>query len=111
MLYYCVVEKWSEAKDKYDDDDSLMDLIRNDDDDVALVIVPKDRGNIARFISGVNNHDRKLRAKQNVTSVRYSIHGQSHVLLYASKDIQPGSQLYYDYNALEKGGYPTEKFV
>ena len=88
-----------------------MDLIRNDNEDVALVIVPKHRGNIAKFISGINNHDKVLRMKQNVKSVRMSINGQSRVLLYASKDIPSGSQLYYDYNALEKDGYPTQLFV
>ena len=88
-----------------------MDLVRSKDEDTSLVIVPGARGNYARFLSGVNNHDKKLSKKQNVASTRFQINGECRVMLYAIKDIKPDVQLYYDYNALDKTGYPTENFV
>lgn len=109
---YCgVVKTLKEANEYDDDDDSLMDLIRNDDENIALVIVPRERGNVAKFISGINNKNKVLARKQNVQSERVVIDGQARVVLYATKDIPAGAQLYYDYNALDKDGFPTENFV
>ena len=41
-----------------DDGDSIMALLFTDSPDKDLVICPDRRGNIARFISGINNHTR-----------------------------------------------------
>jgi hypothetical protein len=39
-----------------DDSDNLMGLLFPYDSSKELVICPDKRGNIARFISGINNH-------------------------------------------------------
>ena len=39
-----------------DDCDSMMTLLLAKDPSRSLVICPDKRGNIARFISGINNH-------------------------------------------------------
>jgi hypothetical protein len=75
------------------------------------VICPEQYGNLARFLSGINNYDAKLKKKQNVYSIRFSIEGSVHILLLASKNIKKGEILYYDYNAGGYGNYPTEHFV
>lgn len=88
-----------------------MDLVRAEKEEDSLVIMPNERGNYARFISGINNHNKKLAKKQNVASSRFQIDNECRVMLYAIRDIKPDEQLYYDYNALDKSGYPTENFV
>lgn len=98
-------------KKLFDTNDSIMELIRNPSSSSSLVICPEKKGNIARFISGINNSDKNARKKQNVNSSRYDIDGKVHVLLYASKTIKKGEILYYDYNAGGSGTYPTENFV
>lgn len=93
-----------------DDSDNLMVLLFPHDASKELVICPDKRGNIARFISGINNHTLEGRRKQNLRCVRYDISGQSRVLLIAIRDIAKGERLYYDYNAYHKE-YPTQHFV
>ncbi|KAH7282330.1 hypothetical protein KP509_35G025400 [Ceratopteris richardii] len=93
-----------------DDSDNLMVLLFPHDASKELVICPDKRGNIARFISGINNHTLEGRKKQNLRCVRYNINGQSRVLLVAIRDIAKGERLYYDYNAYHKE-YPTQHFV
>jgi hypothetical protein len=87
-----------------------MDLIRAPSCSNSLVICPEKKSNIARFISGINNHNKKGIKKQNVKSIRYNIDGQVHVILYSSKRIKKNDVLYYDYNAGGHDGYPTELF-
>ena len=82
--------------------DSTMELIHSPVSDTSLVIIPKDYGNLARFLSGINNTE--INNKQNVYSLRVNIEGSIHVLLLAKKKIKKGEILYYDYNA---GGYNT----
>lgn len=41
---------------EHDDGDSMMSLLSAADKSKSLVICPDKRGNIARFISGINNH-------------------------------------------------------
>lgn len=41
---------------KNDDCDGIMTLLLADDPSKSLVICPDKRGNIARFINGINNH-------------------------------------------------------
>jgi hypothetical protein len=88
-----------------------MDLIRTPSSSTSLVICPERKGNLARFISGINNFNNKSIKKQNVNSIRYDIDGEVHVLLYAAKNIKKNDILYYDYNAGGFEGYPTDSFI
>lgn len=91
--------------------DSIMELIRSPSANTSLVICPEKYGNLARFLSGVNNHNAVLKKKQNVYSIRMEIDGSVHILLLAMKNIKKGEILYYDYNAGGYDEYPTEHFV
>ncbi|PIN20600.1 Histone-lysine N-methyltransferase [Handroanthus impetiginosus] len=93
-----------------DDCDSLMTLLLATDPSQSLLVCPDKRGNISRFISGINNHTPEGRKKQNVKCVRYNINGECRVLLVATRDIAKGERLYYDYNGYEHE-YPTHNFV
>ncbi|CAM0885428.1 unnamed protein product [Alopecurus aequalis] len=102
------VDYWENREN--DDCDSFMTLLSTADPSKKLVICPDKRGNIARFINGINNHTQDGRKKQNVKCVRYNIDGESHVLLVACRDIARGEKLYYDYNGHEYA-YPTHHFI
>ncbi|KAL5228371.1 hypothetical protein ABZP36_016636 [Zizania latifolia] len=93
-----------------DDCDSIMTLLLTEDPTKRLVICPDKRGNISRFINGINNHTPDGKKKQNIKCVRYDIDGESHVLLVACRDIACGERLYYDYNGYEHE-YPTHHFI
>ncbi|KAL6225411.1 hypothetical protein ACLB2K_004261 [Fragaria x ananassa] len=93
-----------------DDCDSMMSLLLALNPSKSLVICPDKRGNIARFISGINNHSLEGKKKQNCKCVRYSVNDECRVLLVATRDIAKGERLYYDYNGYEHE-YPTEHFV
>lgn len=93
-----------------DDCDSMMTLLLARDPSRSLVICPDKRGNISRFINGINNHSPEGKKKQNLKCVRYSVQGACHVLLVALRDIAKGERLYYDYNGYEHE-YPTHHFV
>ena len=97
----------------FDDNDSIMDLIHTPTSDTSLVICPEKFGNLARFISGINNKYKEMKKKknQNVYSFRVNIDGSVHILLLASKRIKKGEVLYYDYNAGGYNSYNTEHFV
>ena len=95
----------------FDKNDSIMELIRTPSSDTSLVICPEKYGNLARFISGINNYDNNLKKKQNVNSIRLSIDGSVHILLIAKRNIKKGEILYYDYNAGGYDSYPTQDFV
>jgi len=97
----------------FDDNDSIMDLIHTPTSDASLVICPEKFGNLARFISGINNKYKEMKKKknQNVYSFRVNIDGSVHILLLASKRIKKGEILYYDYNAGGYDSYNTEHFV
>ncbi|MCO5610461.1 hypothetical protein L7F22_064699 [Adiantum nelumboides] len=98
------------SKRENDDGDSIMGLLFTNSSSTDLVICPDKRGNIARFVSGINNHTREGRRKQNLKSVRFDIDGEVHALLIAIRDIHKGERLYYDYNGYQHD-YPTEHFV
>lgn len=87
-----------------------MTLLLSAESSESLVICPDKRGNIARFINGINNHTQDGRKKQNLKCVRYNVDGECHVLLVATRDIAKGERLYYDYNGYEQE-YPTQHFV
>jgi hypothetical protein len=75
-------------------------------------MLPSHRGNIARFLSGINNFRPDGYKRQiNVRSARFLIHNQAHVLLFACRNIAAGERLHYDYNALVQGQYSTQEFV
>ncbi|XAR73204.1 Histone-lysine N-methyltransferase [Bertholletia excelsa] len=93
-----------------DDCDSMMTLLLAKNPADSLVICPDKRGNIACFISGINNHTPEGRKKQNLKCVRYNVNGECRVLLVATRDIGKGERLYYDYNGYEHE-YPTHNFV
>jgi len=95
----------------FDNNDSIMELIRTPSSDTSLVICPEKFGNLARFLSGINNFDINLKKKQNVHSIRMSIDGTVHILLIAKRNIKKGEILYYDYNAGGYNQYPTQNFV
>lgn len=88
-----------------------MELIHTPSSSTSLVICPDKFGNLARFISGINNHNDKSMKKQNVQSVRFDVDGQVHVLLYALRQIKKNEILYYDYNAGGFDNYPTKDFI
>lgn len=91
------------------DSDSIMDLLHAEDPAASLVIVPDRRGNVARFLSGINNSDPASRKQRNIKSARFELDGQVRVVLYANRDIAKGELLHYDYNGL-LNNYPTEHF-
>jgi hypothetical protein len=97
----------------FDDNDSIMDLIHSPTSDTSLVICPEKFGNLARFLSGINNKYKLLKKKknQNVYSLRVNIDGSVHILLLTSKRIKKGEILYYDYNAGGYNTYNTDHFV
>ncbi|KAH8507556.1 hypothetical protein Peur_012656 [Populus x canadensis] len=95
---------------EHDDCDSMMTLLLARDPSKSLVICPDKRGNIARFINGINNHTPDGKKKQNCKCVRYSVNGECRVILVATRDIAKGEKLYYDYNGYEHE-YPTQHFV
>ena len=45
----------------FDNNDSIMDLLRTARSSTSLVICPDKFGNLARFLSGINNSDKKSR--------------------------------------------------
>ncbi|GBG71922.1 hypothetical protein CBR_g10858 [Chara braunii] len=94
-----------------DPGDCIMGLLTPRDPDMELVICPDKRGNVSRFLSGINNYDRAARKKINVRCVRFAVDGEAIALLVSVKDIRKGDFLYYDYNGLSRDGYPTHHFV
>ncbi|KAH7566035.1 hypothetical protein JRO89_XS08G0070300 [Xanthoceras sorbifolium] len=95
---------------EHDDCDSMMTLLLATNPSKSLVICPDKRGNIARFINGINNHTPESKKKQNCKCVRYSVNDECRVFLVATRDIAKGERLYYDYNGYEHE-YPTHHFV
>nr|XP_043634620.1 probable Histone-lysine N-methyltransferase ATXR5 [Erigeron canadensis] len=95
---------------EHDDCDSMMTLLLASDSSKSLVICPDKRGNIARFINGINNFTSESKKKQNLKCIRYDVNGECRVLLVATRDIAKGERLYYDYNGYEHE-YPTHHFV
>lgn len=93
-----------------DDCDSMMTLLLANDPSRSLVICPDKRGNIARFVNGINNHTVDGKKKQNCKCVRYNVNGECKVFLVATRDIAKGERLYYDYNGYEHE-YPTHHFI
>ncbi|KAF9667304.1 hypothetical protein SADUNF_Sadunf15G0008900 [Salix dunnii] len=104
------LEKGGMQNRENDDGDSMMKLLHAANPSQSLVICPDKRGNVSRFINGINNHTQEGKRKQNLKCVRYDVDGECRVLLIASRDISKGERLYHDYNGHEHE-YPTEHFV
>ena len=101
---YTLISEYSGEVIEYKDDlksDSIMEYHSN------LVIVPDRHGNLARFLSGINNSKKRA---GNVKSIKYDIEGSIHILLYSSRNIKSGEILYYDYNAGGLNEYDTSNF-
>ena len=77
---------------------SAMELIHSPISDTSLVIIPVNYGNLAVFLSRKNN-TKKNKKEKNVYSLRVNIGNSIHVLLLASRKINKGEVLYFDYNA------------
>uniref|UniRef100_A0A7S4N6T5 Uncharacterized protein n=1 Tax=Odontella aurita TaxID=265563 RepID=A0A7S4N6T5_9STRA len=83
--------------------DSLMILLDTGDPKTSLLVDPTRGGNIARFLSGINNCSHVSRRKANVRTRRFVLNGKCRVALFTSKRIEPGDKLHYDYNAGVEG--------
>jgi len=83
--------------------DSLMILLDTNDPRTSLIIDPTRTGNIARFLSGINNLSYMSKRKANVRTRRFVLNGKCRVALFTSRKIHAGDQLYYDYNAGMEG--------
>jgi integrase len=89
--------------------DSVMEYV--DYLGCSYVIVPDSVGNIARFISGVNNSRKEDASRVNVLSMKCNIDDNIHILLFACKTIEAGDVLYYDYNGGDLQEYQTDRFI
>ena len=83
--------------------DSLMMLLDTNDDATSLIIDPTRTGNIARFLSGINNRSNLSKRKANVRTRRFALDGRCRVALFTAKNIEAGEKLHYDYNAGVEG--------
>lgn len=99
------------ATQVYNRSDSIMTLLETNNATSTLVIIPEKQGNIAKYLSGINNQRKESKMRQqNVISQRFNIRGQARVLLITARKIEAGETLYYDYN---EGGrnYNTRCFI
>jgi len=83
--------------------DSLMVLLDTRDPETSLIIDPTLVGNIARFLSGVNNRSLMSKRKANVRTRRFVLDGKMHICLFTSRRVEAGEILTYDYNAGNEG--------
>ena len=81
------------------DSDSLMILLQTDSPRTSLIIDPSETGNMARFLSGVNNNNYTSRKRANMRTRRFQIDGECRVVLFSDRKILKGERLSYDYNA------------
>lgn len=89
-----------------------MSLLETSKANTSLVIIPDNYGNLAKYISGINNKKKNSKLKQqNVISRRYEINGEVRVILMTTRLINGGEILYYDYNEGGKMTYQTKYFI
>jgi hypothetical protein len=74
-------------------------LLETGNPKTSLIIDPSNSGNLARFLSGVNNSSHESRRKINVRTRRFMVDGECRVVLFSSRKILKGERLSYDYNA------------
>jgi hypothetical protein len=82
--------------------DDIMDYAN------GYIIYPGVKGNLARFISGINK--KKGKRKQNLKAIKVNIQNKIHVLLVSIKPIKEGTTLCYDYDENGLGEYRTDGF-
>lgn len=88
--------------------ENIFTLIRNPRSSESLDIAPSQFGNIAIFISGVNNSDKDAATLENVRAMKFSYRGISRLIFTALRDIQPKETLYLNYNGDRAiAEYPT----
>lgn len=93
------------------DFDGFFTLVKNQDNKKKnLVIDPRQRGNMSKFINGVlrdadNKVTKKEREKQNCKAVKIKINKFPHIIIHTIKDIEIGEELIYDYG----GDYGMKK--
>lgn len=73
-----------------------MFLRKGKNADETLFIVPRKYTNIARYINGVHPDNKH---QINVKNVKVRVQGRSAIILYTSRPIKKGENLYYNYNA------------
>jgi GNAT superfamily N-acetyltransferase len=73
-----------------------------------MVINPTDCGNLAKYVSGINNLNGE---EENVKSMKFILENKIRIILYAARNIQKGEILRYDYNGGKKCGYDTNHFI
>jgi hypothetical protein len=73
-----------------------MELTSANSGNPATLIYPSFAGNVARFLSGINNIKKKL---GNVSSLKFKSNNGVHILLYTNDKINCGETLTYNYNA------------
>lgn len=98
--------------------DAMMTLLKTSRAQTSLVIIPDRFGNLARYLSGINNYKNERYwlmclnifrfRKQNVCSIRFDVDGEARVILYAYRNIKAGELLYYDYNEGGDNAYDTK---
>lgn len=91
------------TKSSESNSDSLMVLLDTGDPETSLIIDPTSVGNIARFLSGVNNRSLMSKRKANVRTRRFFVDGKVHIVLFTSRQVEAGEILNYDYNAGNEG--------
>lgn len=96
-----------------------MLLTDTGDPKTSLIIDPTVNGNIARFLSGVNNRCIFSKRRANVRTRRFFLNGKCRVVLFTAKNLEPNDKLHYDYNSglqdkqvdeWAKGFYDTSNF-
>jgi len=96
-----------EGNENVEKSDALMEFYTTPQS--ILVIYPDQVGNLARFISGINNE--KGKRNQNVKSMKCDIDGSIHIILYTTRNVHPGETLYYNYNEGALDEKETKEFV
>jgi integrase len=77
-------------------DDSLMEYTIGREHIYNTVISPEKVGNIARYISGINNTKKN---SGNIASLKFRDEEGIRIMLFAIKEVNIGEELNYDYNA------------
>eukprot|EP00914_Ancora_sagittata_P011380 GHVO01022103.1.p1 GENE.GHVO01022103.1~~GHVO01022103.1.p1 ORF type:complete len:350 (-),score=50.04 GHVO01022103.1:334-1383(-) len=108
--YSGVVEplRWSVTKAE-NRCDSIYELLTPGDSAFALSVVPETHTNIARFIAGINDRNRRSACRQNLVPQRNNIRGTMHILISTCKNTEANAALWMNYNA-NKSNYPTDDF-
>lgn len=103
ILFEYTGELTFEENIKDSDFDGFFNLVNNlQNKNKNIVIDPRVRGNMSKFLNGVlrdenNKVSKEEREKQNCTAVRIKINNFPHIIIHTIKEIQIGEELIYDY--------------